>query len=124
MTVAALDSFEQVKQWANRAYASGDSAGASRRAESRAPDAPGNLIAWVLGAMGAPPRRNPSECCTRRAEDASACARDNRGHVLATPRNRYSLALGVPLGRADPARRARSRRRLRPWPARALPELA
>src|SRR6266704_3593481 len=42
----------------------------------------------------------------------------------ARPRNRLALAVGMSLGRADPARRARSRRRLRPRPARALSELA
>src|SRR2546426_250635 len=42
----------------------------------------------------------------------------------ARPRNRLALAVGMSLGRADPARRARSRRRLRPWAARAPSELA
>src|SRR5437660_3617980 len=50
-------------------------------------------------------------------------AGDNLTHA-ARPRNRFGLAVGMPLVRADPARRARTRRRLRPWPARALPELA
>src|SRR5881396_1814370 len=40
------------------------------------------------------------------------------------PRNRLALAVGMSLGRVDPARRARSRRRLRPRPAHALSELA
>src|SRR5262245_19424317 len=51
MVAAALLSFEQVKQWANRAVASGAPAGESRRAASFAPDAPGKLTGRLLGAM-------------------------------------------------------------------------
>lgn len=50
---AASVSFEQVKQWANSAYARGVPSGRSRRAASRLPSAPGKVTA-VLVMAGSP----------------------------------------------------------------------
>jgi hypothetical protein len=46
-----LVSFEQVKQWARRAYARGAPAGESSRAARELPKAPGKLTGRLLGAM-------------------------------------------------------------------------
>src|SRR5258706_8013490 len=70
IAAAALLSLEQVKQWAKMAYASGGPAGASSRAASDVPNAPGKVTGRLLGAICAPAyllrhgdnRRDMSSC--------------------------------------------------------------